>query len=77
MTGSAYCAAIRKLVDYASLNHPTRCHQIEVMPGRGVTTNFYFFDVKFLGETAPRIINEGKGVNRWSTTSRQIRRARS
>jgi GMP synthase (glutamine-hydrolysing) len=29
-----------------------------------VTTDFYYFDMKFLGETATRIINEVKGVNR-------------
>jgi GMP synthase (glutamine-hydrolysing) len=29
----------------------------------GVTTDFYYFDMKFLGETATRIINEVKGVN--------------
>jgi GMP synthase (glutamine-hydrolysing) len=27
-------------------------------------TEFYAFDMKFLGETATRIINEVKGVNR-------------
>jgi GMP synthase (glutamine-hydrolysing) len=30
----------------------------------GMTANFYQFDMKFLGETATRIINEVKGVNR-------------
>src|SRR6201995_884555 len=30
----------------------------------GMTADFYQFDMKFLGETATRIINEGKGVNR-------------
>jgi GMP synthase (glutamine-hydrolysing) len=30
----------------------------------GMTADFYQFDVKFLGETATRIINEVKGVNR-------------
>ena len=30
----------------------------------GMTTDFYPFDTKFLGETATRIINEVKGVNR-------------
>ena len=30
----------------------------------GMTADFYQFDMKFLGETASRIINEVKGVNR-------------
>ena len=30
----------------------------------GMTADFYGFDMKFLGETATRIINEVKGVNR-------------
>jgi GMP synthase (glutamine-hydrolysing) len=30
----------------------------------GMTADFYPFDRKFLGETATRIINEVKGVNR-------------
>lgn len=30
----------------------------------GVTAGFYQFAMKFLGETAPRIINEVNGVNR-------------
>jgi GMP synthase (glutamine-hydrolysing) len=30
----------------------------------GMTADFYSFDMKLLGETATRIINEGKGVNR-------------
>jgi GMP synthase (glutamine-hydrolysing) len=30
----------------------------------GMTADFYAFDMKFLGETATRIINEVKGVNR-------------
>jgi GMP synthase (glutamine-hydrolysing) len=30
----------------------------------GMTAGFYSFDMKFLGETATRIINEVKGVNR-------------
>ncbi|GKQ49397.1 hypothetical protein BRSPCE3_02510 [Bradyrhizobium sp. Ce-3] len=30
----------------------------------GMNADFYQFDVKFLGETAARIINEAKGVNR-------------
>ena len=30
----------------------------------GMTADFYQFDMKFLGETATRIINEVKGVNR-------------
>src|SRR6195256_565474 len=30
----------------------------------GMTADFYSFDMKFLGETAPRIINEVKDVNR-------------
>jgi hypothetical protein len=30
----------------------------------GMTADFYSFDMKFLGETATRIINEVKGVNR-------------
>src|SRR6201999_1893779 len=30
----------------------------------GITADFYQFDMKFLGETATRIINEVKGVNR-------------
>ena len=29
-----------------------------------MTAEFYPFDMKFLGETATRIINEVKGVNR-------------
>jgi GMP synthase (glutamine-hydrolysing) len=29
-----------------------------------MTADFYSFDMKFLGETATRIINEVKGVNR-------------
>jgi len=29
-----------------------------------MTMDFYAFDMKFLGETATRIINEVKGVNR-------------
>ena len=29
-----------------------------------MTADFYPFDMKFLGETATRIINEVKGVNR-------------
>jgi GMP synthase PP-ATPase subunit len=29
----------------------------------GMTADFYPFDMKFLGETATRIINEVKGVN--------------
>jgi GMP synthase (glutamine-hydrolysing) len=29
-----------------------------------MTVDFYSFDMKFLGETATRIINEVKGVNR-------------
>ncbi len=33
----------------------------------GVTADFYPFDMKFLGETATRIINEVKGVA-WPTT---------
>jgi GMP synthase (glutamine-hydrolysing) len=34
----------------------------------GMTADFYSFDMKFLGETATRFINEVKGVNRWYTT---------
>jgi GMP synthase (glutamine-hydrolysing) len=30
----------------------------------GMTADFYQFDMKFLAETATRIINEVKGVNR-------------
>jgi GMP synthase (glutamine-hydrolysing) len=30
----------------------------------GMTADFYQFDMKFLGETATRIIKEVKGVNR-------------
>jgi len=30
----------------------------------GMTADFYQFDMKFLGETATRIINEVKGFNR-------------
>lgn len=30
----------------------------------GTTADFYAFDMKFLGETATRIINEVKDVNR-------------
>jgi GMP synthase (glutamine-hydrolysing) len=30
----------------------------------GMTADFFPFDMKFLGETATRIINEVKGVNR-------------
>jgi GMP synthase (glutamine-hydrolysing) len=30
----------------------------------GMTADFYSFDMKFLGETATRIVNEVKGVNR-------------
>ncbi len=30
----------------------------------GMTADFYPFDMAFLGLTATRIINEGKGVNR-------------
>jgi GMP synthase (glutamine-hydrolysing) len=30
----------------------------------GMTADFYSFDMKFLGETATRIINKVKGVNR-------------
>ena len=30
----------------------------------GMTADFYQIDTKFLGETATRIINEVKGVNR-------------
>ena len=30
----------------------------------GMTADFYAFDMKFPGETATRIINEVKGVNR-------------
>jgi hypothetical protein len=30
----------------------------------GMTADFYSFDMKFLGETATRIINEVKGVTR-------------
>ena len=30
----------------------------------GMTADFYPFDMKFLGETATRIINAVKGVNR-------------
>lgn len=30
----------------------------------GMTADFYPFDMKFLGETATRIINEVQGVNR-------------
>jgi hypothetical protein len=30
----------------------------------GMTADFYPFEMKFLGETATRIINEVKGVNR-------------
>jgi len=30
----------------------------------GMTADFYPFDMKFLGNTATRIINEVKGVNR-------------
>src|SRR6266478_5360050 len=30
----------------------------------GMTADFYAFDMTFLGETATRIINEVKGVNR-------------
>jgi hypothetical protein len=43
----------------------------------GMTADFYPFDMKFLGETATRIINEVKGVNRvvYDVTSK--RRARS
>ena len=38
----------------------------------GMTADFYSFDMKFLGETATRIINEVKGVNRvvYDVTSR-------
>jgi GMP synthase (glutamine-hydrolysing) len=34
----------------------------------GMTADFYSFDMKFLGETATRIINEVKGSTGWSTT---------
>ena len=30
----------------------------------GMTADFHYFDMKFLGETATRIINEVKGLNR-------------
>ena len=30
----------------------------------GVTADFYAFDMKLSGQTAPRIINEVKGLNR-------------
>jgi GMP synthase (glutamine-hydrolysing) len=30
----------------------------------GLTADFYRFDMNFLGSTAPRIINDVKGVNR-------------
>ncbi|MGC1531738.1 MAG: hypothetical protein WA832_13795 [Bradyrhizobium sp.] len=30
----------------------------------GLAADFYSFDMKFFGETATRIINEVKGVNR-------------
>ena len=30
----------------------------------GMTADFYAFDMKFLGETATRLINEVKSVNR-------------
>jgi GMP synthase (glutamine-hydrolysing) len=38
----------------------------------GVMPDIYYFDMKFLGETAMRIINEVKGVNRvvYDVTSR-------
>ncbi|MET4327454.1 GMP synthase PP-ATPase subunit [Bradyrhizobium sp. i1.15.2] len=38
-----------------------------------MTADFYQFDMKFLGETAARIINEVKGVNRvvYNVTSKQ------
>jgi GMP synthase (glutamine-hydrolysing) len=34
----------------------------------GMTADFSAFDMKLLGETATRIINEVKGVNGWSMT---------
>jgi GMP synthase (glutamine-hydrolysing) len=34
------------------------------LPADGMTADFYPFDMKFLGQTATRIINEVKGVNR-------------
>jgi hypothetical protein len=48
----------------------TRCWCVRVAVLRavtstdGMTADFYPFDMKFLGETATRIINEVKGVNR-------------
>jgi GMP synthase (glutamine-hydrolysing) len=38
----------------------------------GMTADFYPFDMKFLGETVTRIINEVRGVNRvvYDVTSR-------
>jgi GMP synthase (glutamine-hydrolysing) len=47
----------------SSCNNQSRCR------GRrrisfGMTMDFYALDMKFLGETATRIINEVKGVNR-------------
>jgi GMP synthase (glutamine-hydrolysing) len=35
---------------------------------RRMTADFYAFDMKFLGETATRIINEVKGVIGWCMT---------
>ena len=50
--------------------HPGEAPQEKVLGLRavtstdGMTADFYSFDMKFLGETATRIINEVKGVNR-------------
>jgi GMP synthase (glutamine-hydrolysing) len=43
----------------------------------GVTRDLYYFDMKFLGETATRIIHEVKGVNRvvYDVTSKPPRRS--
>jgi len=38
----------------------------------GTTADFYQFDMKFLGETATRIINEMKGVNRVGVGPRRL-----
>src|SRR6516162_3827923 len=42
----------------------------------GMTADFYRFEMKFLGETATRIINEVRASTAWSMTSRQNRRGR-
>jgi GMP synthase PP-ATPase subunit len=43
----------------------------------GMTADFFYFEMKFLGRVANRIVNEVRGINPWSTTSPSSRPAPS